>query len=193
VEVLYDDRGVPHVFAKTEEDAWRAQGYLIARDRLFQLELQARASAGTLSQLLGDRALEADRFTRRRGLPWAAERIAAATDSNRLISRAARAYAEGINAWIGGMRGADLPLEYRLLNARPFHWEARYTYYFFNQMALTWPIRMRRSPLRVRGLIGAAHEALFPVRNPVVEPIQRTAPARRLRFCPPDDGAGCTG
>ena len=44
VEVLYDDRGVPHVFAATEEDAWRAEGFVVARDRLFQLELQTRAA-----------------------------------------------------------------------------------------------------------------------------------------------------
>ena len=50
VEVVYDDRGVPHVFAQTEEDAWRAQGYVVARDRLFQMELQTRAAAGTHRQ-----------------------------------------------------------------------------------------------------------------------------------------------
>src|ERR1044071_6404029 len=59
-EVLYDDRGVPHVFAATEEDAWRAEGFVVARDRLFQLELQTRAAAGTLSELLGARLLPAD-------------------------------------------------------------------------------------------------------------------------------------
>ncbi|HLB53924.1 MAG TPA: penicillin acylase family protein, partial [Gemmatimonadales bacterium] len=47
VQVSYDDRGVPHVFAENEEDAWRAQGYLLARDRLFQMELQTRSASGT--------------------------------------------------------------------------------------------------------------------------------------------------
>lgn len=174
VEVVYDDRGVPHVFAASEEDAWRAQGYVIARDRLFQLEIQTRAAAGTLSELVGDRALEGDRTARRLGLPWSAERIAAATDSGSLIARATRAYAEGVNAWIEGMGGADLPLEYRLLGARPFHWEARHTYYFFNQMALTLAYQDETlSRLRVRGLVGAAAtEALFPQHSPIVEPIQ---------------------
>jgi penicillin amidase len=48
-EVLVDDRGVPHIFAASEEDAYRVMGYVVARDRLFQLELQTRATAGTLS------------------------------------------------------------------------------------------------------------------------------------------------
>src|SRR5690606_30427583 len=43
VDVLYDDRGVPHIFAQTISDAYRALGYVTARDRLFQIELQARA------------------------------------------------------------------------------------------------------------------------------------------------------
>ena len=74
VEVRVDDRGVPHVFAATEEDAWRAQGYLVARDRLFQMELQRRATAGPLAELVGPRALPADRAARRRGLALAADR-----------------------------------------------------------------------------------------------------------------------
>ena len=57
VDVRYDDRSVPHIFASNQEDAWRALGYVHARDRLFQMELQTRAVAGTLSELLGARAL----------------------------------------------------------------------------------------------------------------------------------------
>ncbi|HEY5440908.1 MAG TPA: penicillin acylase family protein, partial [Gemmatimonadaceae bacterium] len=40
VNVVYDDRAVPHIFATNEEDAYRALGYVVARDRLFQLYLQ---------------------------------------------------------------------------------------------------------------------------------------------------------
>ncbi|HEU5218996.1 MAG TPA: penicillin acylase family protein, partial [Gemmatimonadales bacterium] len=174
VEVLTDDRGVPHVFAKSEEDAWRVQGYLVARDRLFQMELTSRAAGGTLSGLFGPRALEADRTTRRRGLPWGAERLAESEDSSSLLSRAVLAYAEGVNAWIDGMRPADLPLEYRLLGARPARWEPVSTYYFFSQMALTLAYdEATIERLRVRALVGAAAtEALFPLNSPIQEPIQ---------------------
>ncbi len=174
VEVLIDDRGVPHVFARTEEDAWRAQGYLLARDRLFQLEFLTRAASGTLSGLFGARALEADRAARRRGLAWGAERLAAAADSTSLLSRAAQAYSEGVNAWIGGMRPADLPLEYRLFGASPARWQPLSTYYFFSQMALTLAYEDETlERLRVRSLVGgAATEALFPLNSPIQEPIQ---------------------
>lgn len=174
VEVRYDDRGVPHIFAATEVDAWRAQGYVVARDRLFQLELQSRAASGTLSELLGKRALEADRTDRRRGFPWAAERGMAALDSSSLIARAARAYADGVNAWIDALRPAELPLEYRLLNARPVRWHPIDTFYLYLQMGLTlaWE-DPTLTKLQARAMVGAAAaEALFPLNSPIQEPIQ---------------------
>src|SRR5690606_7656993 len=60
VDVRYDDRGVPHIFAQTEEDAARALGWVHARDRLFQMEMIQRAVAGTLTELVGARALPLD-------------------------------------------------------------------------------------------------------------------------------------
>ncbi len=174
VQVVVDDRGVPHVFAKSEQDAWRAQGYLLARDRLFQMELATRAASGTLSELVGARALEVDRAARRRGLAWGAERVAASVDTAGLLSRAAQAYSDGVNAWIDQMRPADLPLEYRLLGARPRRWQPLFTYYFFSQMALTLAYDDETlERLRVRALVGAAAtEALFPLNSPIQEPIQ---------------------
>src|SRR5688500_16713486 len=53
VEVVFDDRGVPHVYAATEEDAYRALGFIMARDRLFQMELQTRAAEGRLTEWSG--------------------------------------------------------------------------------------------------------------------------------------------
>src|SRR5215218_4278034 len=74
VDVRYDLRGVPHIFAATEDDAYRALGYVVARDRLFQLDIQTRAANGTLTEVAGERTLEMDEATRQLGLPRAAER-----------------------------------------------------------------------------------------------------------------------
>src|SRR5262245_9188546 len=63
VEVRYDVRGVPHIFATSENDLMRALGYVVARDRLFQLETQVRAGAGTLTELVGRVAMPADSET----------------------------------------------------------------------------------------------------------------------------------
>ena len=73
VDVRYDDRGVPHIFAATELDTFHALGWVHARDRLFQMELTQRATAGTLAELVGARALPLDRTARAQGLAQAAE------------------------------------------------------------------------------------------------------------------------
>ena len=64
VSVVYDDRRVPHIYASSTTDAYRAQGWVVARDRLFQLEIQARATAGTLTELVGEVALHGNRADR---------------------------------------------------------------------------------------------------------------------------------
>src|SRR5262245_56229113 len=53
VEVYFDDRMVPHVFAQNDEDAYFVQGYLHAKFRLWQMEFQTKAAAGRLSEILG--------------------------------------------------------------------------------------------------------------------------------------------
>ena len=57
---MYDDRAIPHIFARTAEDAYRALGYVVARDRLFQLELWRRQATGTMAEILGPRELKRD-------------------------------------------------------------------------------------------------------------------------------------
>jgi penicillin amidase len=75
VRVVYDDRAVPHIFAATEHDAYRALGYVVARDRLFQLYLQTIAASGRLTEVAGPRALPLDREMRALGLAAAAARV----------------------------------------------------------------------------------------------------------------------
>ena len=174
VEVLIDDRGVPHIFAESELDAYRALGFVVARDRLFQMEAQTRAASGRLSEWAGKRALDADREARGLGLAWAAEKKLAAYDRNLPGFKAFGAYADGVNAWISMMRPRDLPIEYRLLNARPIKWEPIHSLYFLSRMSLTLGMNdatMKRA--RAQSLVGAqAADALFPVNSSIQEPIQ---------------------
>jgi penicillin amidase len=173
VRVIYDDRGVPHIFATSVEDATRALGFVVARDRLFQMELVTRAAAGRLTEMAGERALEVDRAQRSLGLPWAAERKLAAIDTTSAGWRLMEAYADGVNAWIGQMGAADLPLEYHLLGVRPSRWEPVQSIHLLNRMAWTLAhgdleLRMRQ----VEALVGRdAAAALFPRNSPIQEPI----------------------
>jgi penicillin amidase len=174
VEVVFDDRGVPHVFATTEEDAFRALGYVMARDRLFQMELQTRAAEGRLTEWIGPRVLQADRRTRALGLRWGAERKLAAANRGTIGYRAITAYSDGVNAWIASMRPRDLPMEYRLLGVTPGTWEPIYSLSFFSKMALTLAFNdATYNRLAAQAKVGrAAADALYPVNSPMQEPIQ---------------------
>jgi penicillin amidase len=174
VQVVFDDRGVPHIFAKTELDAYRALGFVVARDRLFQMETQTRAASGRLSEWAGRGVLEMDRDARELGLAWSAERKLAKADTASASYRALLAYADGVNHWIATMRPRDLPVEYRLLKKRPITWEPIHSLYFMSQMSRTLGLNdatMRR--LRAQGLVGKeAADALFPLNSVIQEPIQ---------------------
>ncbi|HEX6575757.1 MAG TPA: penicillin acylase family protein [Gemmatimonadaceae bacterium] len=175
VTVVFDDRGVPHIFAKNEDDAWRSLGFVVARDRLFQMETQTRAASGRLSEwVASDPILAADHDARSIGLAWGAEKKAASYDRNSPAWKAMQAYADGVNAWIGQMKPRDIPLEYRLLNAKPIKWEPIHSFYFLARMSLTLGMNdntMRR--LHAQSLVGKeAAEALFPLNSPIQEPIQ---------------------
>lgn len=190
VEVRVDSRGVPHIFATTIADAYRVQGYLVARDRLFQMEAQVRSAAGRLSEWAGARAVEGDRRTRGLGLPWAAERDWTALDTAGKTRLAVVAYAEGVNAWIDQLTVRTLPFEYRLLDARPMRWEPKYTLYFMAEMGRTLAFssaELRRP--RTVALIGTeATAALFPRHAPIQEPVQPApwpTPRMALPVLPP--------
>src|SRR5579859_6670017 len=173
VRVFYDHRGVPHIFAHTSLDAYRALGFVVARDRLFQLELQTRAANGTLTELVGPAALPLDREARALGFPRAAERTLAAMDTNGFAYRAAKAYGEGINLWVARMGPWDVPLEYQLLGRRPAWWQTINTLHLLNRMSLTLAHDLdEREHATFAAAVGeAAADALAPVHSPLQEPI----------------------
>ncbi len=187
VRVVYDRRAVPHIWAQSAEDAMRALGYVVARDRLFQMELQARAGSGQLTELVGAAALPADRHQRAIGLPWGAERELESIGSDSEEMGLIRAYAEGVNGWIDAMARSDLPFEYRLLGKRPRHWEPLHTVHVIKRMGYTLAYSSHdRQRQRLDSLIGAAAtDALFPINSPIQQPIQPNgAEAPRLDFAP---------
>lgn len=119
VTIRRDADGVPHVRAGTARDAFFAQGFAHAQDRLFQLELNRRRALGRSAEWLGPAAFPADALARRLGMEAASRRDAAALDAPAQDMIAA--YAAGVNAFLAS--GAPLPLEYTLLGATPEPWE----------------------------------------------------------------------
>jgi penicillin amidase len=176
VRIVFDERAVPHIFAANTADAARALGYLHARFRLFQLELQARATAGTLSEWLGPSVLRFDREQRRLGLARSAAAEYAVLDSTSEIARIVVAYAEGVNARIDELGPRDLPLEYRLLGVRPARWQPVNSFYLIKRMGYI--LAYLPDELTYERLVAAVGPAtaaaLMPVNSPIQEPIVPT-------------------
>ncbi|MCB9603434.1 MAG: penicillin acylase family protein [Sandaracinus sp.] len=118
VYVVRTEANVPHVYASNERDLRVVQGFLLARDRYFQIEAGRRLAQGRLSELLGDAALASDQQSRAQGMRRVAERLATLlTDEQR---ETYTAYVEGVNAYIAMVqdRAIDAPSE--LAAAAPF-------------------------------------------------------------------------
>ena len=120
VTVERDDWGVPHIRASSTEDLAEAQGYVIAQDRLWQMDLLRRAARGQLSEVLGPATLEIDKDFRVLNFSRAADRDLAMMSPD--IRRIMEAYARGVNHFIE-QHATSLPIEFTLLNYKPQPWQ----------------------------------------------------------------------
>lgn len=119
VLVVYDDRRVPHIFARNDHDVYFAQGFVTAQDRLFQMDLQVRGAAGRLSEVLGERTVALDRAERRRGMLWGAQNKIEAYQQQPELMAIIDAYTAGVNAYIRQLPRREKPLEFKLLGYSP--------------------------------------------------------------------------
>ncbi|WP_299112817.1 penicillin acylase family protein [uncultured Winogradskyella sp.] len=128
VTVHYDAQLIPHVFAQNESDLYKAQGYLTAKHRLWQLEFQTYAAAGRLSEIIGEGALNYDRTERRRGMGYGADQAIAYMEKYDTETLAfVKDYADGVNAYINQLNPKDYPVEYKLLDYQPEAWSPKKT------------------------------------------------------------------
>ena len=120
VDVYRDSLGIPHGLAGTSQDAFFAQGFFCAQDRLWQMDWDRHRAYGRSAEWLGPAAVEQDAFLRRMGLEASARADYGAIDGP---TRAMLdAYAAGVNAFIAC--GGPLPAEYKLLDEQPEPWRA---------------------------------------------------------------------
>ncbi|MFN8059816.1 MAG: penicillin acylase family protein [Vicinamibacterales bacterium] len=122
VEVIRDRWGIAHIYAKNEHDLFFAQGYLAARDRLFQFEIWRRQATGTMAEIQGRRALKRDigaRLLKYRGN--LTQELNHYHPRGELIITA---YADGVNAWVGATERDPnlLPIELKMLGVKPGRW-----------------------------------------------------------------------
>ena len=119
VVVFTDPYGVPHIFAKNNEDLFYTAGYIIARERLFQLSLLAAVARGEISTLLGDDYAGHDEYIKQNKLfSLSGENLSAINYENELLINA---YCLGINTWIDETE-KTLSLSLKILNTKPLKW-----------------------------------------------------------------------
>jgi penicillin amidase len=113
VTVYRDGLGVPQLYADTAEDLFRAQGYIHAQDRFWEMDFRRHLTAGRLAELFGADEVETDAFVRTLGWRHVAEQELALLRPQ--TRRWLDAYATGVNAYLAEHRGAGLSLEYAVL------------------------------------------------------------------------------
>ena len=179
VSVARDRWGVPQIQASSLEDLVTAQGYVVAQDRLWQMDLIRRAAAGELSEIFGEAAIDADRENRVLGLRAAAERCAASADSANLAIL--QAYARGVNRYIDE-RSAMLPIEFRVLQYKPRPWTPADSLlvgaYMYKVLTNSWPMELRRAQVTQKIGPELARE-LFVEDSPLDHPIVGIEPAKK--------------
>jgi len=121
VTVITDEHGVPHIKAETEHDLYIAQGYVQAQHRIFQMELSRRQASGMLSEVVGESAINQDKYFRTLGLRRAAEAsYEIYTDESKEVLQL---FADGVNAYIADAKESNrLPIEFTLMGAEPGEW-----------------------------------------------------------------------
>ncbi|MFZ0038050.1 MAG: penicillin acylase family protein [Candidatus Acidiferrales bacterium] len=167
VTVDRDSWSIPWIQASSIEDLATAQGYVVAQDRLWQMDLLRRAAGGELSEIFGKIALDVDRENRTLGLRVAADAAAARMDP--FARQILEAYARGVNRYIDERRGR-LPIEFTVLRYEPRAWTPADTFlisaYMWKTLTTTWKAKLNRA--RISALVGPERARdLFVVDSPL--------------------------
>jgi len=159
VTIQRDSRGVPHIQGQSLDDLFFAQGYVMAQDRLWQMDLVRRAAGGRLSEIVGARTLQIDRSFRQLGLEAAAEREVSllGTDERKELE----AFARGVNRYLEERH--PLPIEFAALWYNPERWRPADTLlvlsYMYQTLTSSWQFDLDRVETTHR--LGLDRAAIF--------------------------------
>ncbi len=156
VLVSRDELGIPHIKAKTLEDALFVQGYVTAEDRMFQMDAMRRVGAGELSEVFGEATLETDRESRRLRLRRTAAEIYATLRP--ADKSAMAAYARGVNAYIEshhGSLGGKYGFEFTALQYEPRPWSVVDSLLcglnMYRSLTHTWKLKIEKGQMLTTG------------------------------------------
>jgi penicillin G amidase len=171
VTVRRDERGIPYIEAKNDDDLYFAQGYVTAGDRLWQMDLLRRNERGELAEILGagpnNAALEQDKQHRTLGFAHVVEaEVAQASAQSR---GPLESYARGVNAYIASLDSKTLPPEFQILQYKPRPWTPADSLLvgklFSEALSSTWRLDLLREALA--GLPEEKRAGLMPEISPL--------------------------
>jgi len=165
VSIARDALGVPHISAASEDDLFFAQGYVVAQDRLWQMDGLRRLAGGNLSEIVGPAGLEADRDSRRLRMRRIAEEAYVSLPAQDRAPLAA--YARGVNYFIQ-THLHDLPVEFTLLGYSPRPWSVVDSIliglHMYRDLTTTWKDEILKRDMLATG-DRAKVDFLFPARS----------------------------
>ncbi len=132
VRVLRDSNAMPHIYAQNEHDLYMATGYLMAQDRLWQMDLLRRVTMGRLSEIFGSDMVKTDHLLRALQMTKKSKMVLDRTDDH--IQKSLDAFSKGVNQYISD-HGSALPPEFLILGYRPEPWENFHTVNLIGYMA----------------------------------------------------------
>ncbi len=146
VEVYFDDYAIPHIYAKTDVDAYRTLGYLQAKERLWQMELVRRIAPGRLSEVFGEATLETDKLFRTLGIHQYSVESMRHFDNGMdpEIKELVLAYLDGVNQFIDK---GDTPLEFLILGLEKSHFSPIDVYNVLGYMSFSFAMAHKTEPV----------------------------------------------
>ncbi len=187
VAVTFNSQGTAFINAKTNHDLFLVIGYLQAKNRLFQMDLERRQGEGLLSQVIGPAALPSDRFELQLGILRSARTNWLLLPSASPARKALIAYAAGVNDVIrADEQHGTLPLMFKLLGYQPAPWTPIDSLVIQGDMTqsldyTTAPIEYR---LLTRSLGAATTRAWFPIQEPNPQHPYDLGPYHKLPLAP---------
>lgn len=117
VKVYFDDYGIPHIYAENKDDLYYSFGYLHAQERLFQMEILRRIVSGRLSEIIGAKTLDSDKFFRALQVNKVSEQSVKKylSDQSKPFVKDVNNYLKGVNEFL--MNGKT-PIEYQLMGIK---------------------------------------------------------------------------
>ncbi|UCG28927.1 MAG: penicillin acylase family protein, partial [Bacteroidales bacterium] len=132
VTVFRDSLAIPHIYASNEEDLYRTVGYIMAQDRLWQMDLIRRVTTGRLSEIFGEDFVETDLFLRALRIPEKSKLVLENTSPELIVLL--KAYADGVNQFIE-QHIHTLPFEFSILRYNPEPWKPEHSLNIIGYMA----------------------------------------------------------